>query len=166
MTAFAENTSVPVERSKAEIERMLSRYGADQFASGWRDSFASVMFRAQGRFVRFELRMPSRTDKRFTHGESRHRPPQPVKLSDDEAYKRWEGECRRLWRALCLVVKAKLEAVTSGISTFEEEFLAHLVLPDGGTVGRWLLPQIETAYASGKMPLALPMLPAPEVPRG
>ena len=32
--------------------------------------------------------------------------------------------CRQRWRALLLVIKAKLEAVTAGISTVETEFLA------------------------------------------
>ena len=43
----------------------------------------------------------------------------------------------------------------SGITTLESEFLANLVLPDGGTVGDWLAPQIDEAYATGRMP---PML--------
>ena len=31
-----------------------------------------------------------------------------------------------------------------GITNFEEEFLAHIVLPNGkGTVGDWLMPQID-----------------------
>ena len=55
-----------------------------------------------------------------------------------------------------MVIKAKLEAVESGISIFEEEFLAHLVLPDGKTVGQFMLPQVEAAYETGKMPKLLP----------
>jgi hypothetical protein len=40
---------------------------------------------------------------------------------------------------------------------FEEEFLACIVLPNGkGTVGDWLMPQIDKAYESGKMPAPLP----------
>ena len=35
--SFAEGPSVPIERSKAEIESMLVRYGAEQFVSGWGD---------------------------------------------------------------------------------------------------------------------------------
>ncbi len=56
-----------------------------------------------------------------------------------------------------LIIRAKLEAVESRITTFESEFLANLVLPDGGTVGEWLSPQIDEAYATGRMP---PMLAA------
>ena len=44
----------------------------------------------------------------------------------------------------------------SGITTLEEEFLAHMVLPDGQTVGQWLLPQVADAYDTHQMP---PMLP-------
>ena len=61
------------------------------------------------------------------------------------------------WRALLLVIKAKLEAVTAGISTIETEFLANIVLPDNTTAGEWMLPQIDRAYRSGEMP---PLLPA------
>lgn len=56
-----------------------------------------------------------------------------------------------------LIIRAKLEAVESRITTFESEFLANLVLPEGGTVGDWLAPQIDEAYATGRMP---PMLEA------
>lgn len=41
--------------------------------------------------------------------------------------KEWEQACRQAWRALALVIKAKLEAVDAGIVTFEEEFMAQIV---------------------------------------
>ena len=43
----------------------------------------------------------------------------------------WEQVCRQRWRALLLIIRAKLEAVASGITTLENEFLANIVLPDG-----------------------------------
>jgi len=61
-----------------------------------------------------------------------------------------------LWRALALVVKAKLEAVEVGISTFDEEFLSNIVLPDNTTVGAHMIPQVERSYLDGSMPLMLP----------
>lgn len=51
-----------------------------------------------------------------------------------------------------------MEAVEAGISEFEKEFLAHIVLPNGATVGQFMLPQIDTAYSTGRMPPMLPML--------
>ena len=55
-----------------------------------------------------------------------------------------------------LAIKAKLEAVEAGISSFEEEFLAHVVLPDGSTFGAWAKPQLAAVYAGGSMPALLP----------
>ncbi len=46
----------------------------------------------------------------------------------------------------------------AGITSFEEEFLAHIMLPDGTTVGEHTLPQVERAYLCGKMPTLLPGL--------
>lgn len=67
------------------------------------------------------------------------------------------AELRRRWRAPALVIKAKLEAVESGIRTFDEEFVADTVLPDGRTVAQWLLPQVDAAAVSGFMSALLPM---------
>jgi hypothetical protein len=48
-----------------------------------------------------------------------------------------------------MVVKAKLEAVESGIVTFEDEFLAQTVLPDNRTVGESVAEPIKRAYIEG-----------------
>ena len=55
------------------------------------------------------------------------------------------------------MIKAKLEAVSAGISTVASDFLANIVLPDNTTAGEWMLPRIEEAYRTGEMP---PLLPA------
>lgn len=72
----------------------------------------------------------------------------------------WWTANRQRWRALALVIKAKLEAVETGIVSFEQEFLPHLVLPNGGTVHEWLAPQMEAVYDKGVMPRLLPQLTA------
>lgn len=150
---YAKSTEVSVERSKAEIEQVLTRYGADQFAYGWNGERAMIQFRAQGRLIRFVLDLPDRASEQFWYTPSRRE-----RRSADAATKAWEQACRSRWRALLLVVKAKLEAVEAGIAEFEAEFLAHVVLPDGTTVGDWMAPQIEEAYSTGAMPSALPAL--------
>lgn len=161
--AYAENTSVPVERSRAEIESMLRKYGAAQFVSGWDAEKALIGFAAQGRHLRFVLKMPGANEKRFTH--TKHKGHYFEKVNPpDRVRALHEQEIRRLWRALALSIKAKLEAVESGIETFEEAFLPHIVLPDGSTVGQFMSPQLERAYASGEMPRLLPALPAPREP--
>ena len=68
----------------------------------------------------------------------------------------YEQAVRQRWRARALVVKAKLEAVETGITTCEEEFLSCIVLPDNSTVGDSMLPQVEHAYSTGEMPRMLP----------
>lgn len=155
MARYAESTSVSSDKSRAEIERTLERYGADQFMYGWESGQALVGFRMEGRMVRFVLPLPDKEDYRRTPGRGLER-------TQSQALEAWEQACRQRWRALALVVKAKLEAVESGITTFEDEFLAHIVLPDGQTAGAWLRPQIALAYDSGEMPRLLPMLPAPK----
>lgn len=150
MTRFAEATTVPADRSRAEIEKTLQRYGADQFMYGWETGRAVIQFRMNERNVRFIVPMPDPEDREFTHTPSRG-----TQRSPAQAEAAWEQATRQRWRALALVVKAKLEAVESGITEFEDEFLAHIVLPDQTTVASWLRPQIEKAYQSGKMPSML-----------
>lgn len=151
MTRYAENTTVSVESSRAEIERTLSRYGAVSFAYGWDQQRALIEFAVHNRRVRFVLPLPDRDDPAFTTYK-RGQFGSVQKRSPEEAIKRWEQACRQRWRALALAVKAKLEVVDVGISTFEDEFMAHVVLPDNQTVGQWLGPQIEAAYETGAMP--------------
>lgn len=60
MARYAADTSVAADRSRAEIEKTLIRYGADGFGYGWEGDRAVVTFRMGGRMVRFMLSMPSR----------------------------------------------------------------------------------------------------------
>jgi hypothetical protein len=145
---YAENTTVTSEKSRMEIERILTRYGADEFAYATRREVAVIQFTAEGRTVRFTVPLPDRADHAFTRtptGKTRSAPQQQA------AY---EQAVRQRWRALALVVKAKLEAVASGIVTFEQEFLPHILMPTGGTVYEQIAPSIATAYETGQ-PTAL-----------
>ena len=153
--AYAENTTVSAEKSRAEIERTLQRYGADQFMYGWDASKAMVGFRMQGKQIKFLLEMPDVKDRKYTHTERGKR------RIDSAIFKEWEKACRSRWRAMSLVIKAKLEAVDAGISLFENEFMASIVLPNGTTVGEFMLPQINKAYESKTMPPMLPLLMPP-----
>ena len=49
------------------------------------------------------------------------------------------------------MIKAKLEAVENSIATFEEEFLAHIVLPNDRTVADYVIPQVAAMYQTGHM---------------
>lgn len=135
---YARNTTVSCEKSKTEIEKTLVRYGATHFSYTTMPEGAVVQFIFSAKRIRFLVPMPARPDEK--------------KYGGPAAFRRWEKAQRQKWRALGLVIKAKLEAVASGICTFEEEFLAHIVLPNGQTTGQLMIPRIEEAYLRGQVP--------------
>jgi hypothetical protein len=122
VVSFAEGTIVPVERTRAEIERLLRAHGASQIGTDQDDragTFA-ITFTIKERRVRVARRVPT-----FRDVPPRRR----------IATNAWiEAETRRRWRAVLLLVKAKLEAVAGGDVLLEEEFLAHIVGPSGLTI--------------------------------
>lgn len=133
---------MPVDRSKAEIERILAKAGADQFSSGWTNEKAIIMFRMKERFIRIEMSMPVKGKAKNKKGWV---------LGEESLAK----ETRRMWRAMVLYVKAKLASIESGIVTFDDAFMAHIVLPNKQTVSQFISPQITEAYAHGNMPKTL-----------
>lgn len=150
MPKYAATTEVSSDRSRAEIERTLDRYGATKFMYGWDQDRAIVGFQISDRQVRFVLPMPDHADPEFT------RTPTGRARAETQVREAYEQAVRQRWRALNLVIKAKLEAVDAGIVTFDAEFLAHIVLPDGRTVSEDVVPKIEQAYANHQVPELLP----------
>jgi hypothetical protein len=112
---YARRTDVPAQRTRNALENDLRRWGASQLGFNLEPGRATVAFTLAGLAVRMTVALPAEPDA---------------------------AEERRRWRELYLVVKAKLVAVSAGISTLEREFLADAVVPDpaGGdtTVGALL----------------------------
>jgi len=149
MARYAQHTSVPADRSRAEIERALTRYGASGFGYSWErkevainpmpvygaktelHEFASIVFQFKARRIRLDVPMPS------------------AREAGSEA--KAEAAVRQRWRALLLVIKAKLEAVESRISSLEQEFLANIVTESGLTIGEHIVPQLSEAVRSGRL---------------
>ena len=150
MGKYASGTNVSSELSRLEIEKTLIRYGADNFAYAMTSGKALIGFTMYGRQIKFILPLPSKDEFKNT--------PTGRKRTENSQYEAWEQACRQRWRALNLVIKAKLEAVECGISIFEDEFMSNIVLPGGQTVGDFMKPQIEQAYINGEVPKMLPML--------
>ncbi|RLB68640.1 MAG: hypothetical protein DRH08_00270 [Deltaproteobacteria bacterium] len=147
---YAATTNVSVEKSRSEIERILQRYGCDDFAYRNNRKRAQIAFSMHGRMLRFDIVLPDPDSNEF------HTTPAGRKRRDKgAAYKAWEQACRQRWRALALVIKAKLEAVESGITSFEVEFMSHTIVPGGRVFHEIALPQIEEAYRTGELPLLL-----------
>ncbi len=105
---------------------------------------AIIGFIFNGLHYKIAIEMPKReTFSQTPTGRARKN------LAEDMAY---EQACRSKWRALLLVIKAKLEAVEQGVSTIEREFAADLIMGDGKT----LYSHLSKVLESGKLPKALP----------
>jgi hypothetical protein len=139
---YAQDTDVPVERSKAQIEQLLRAHGAERYASGWTREEDRIEFSMAGVRIRFTLPRP-RPEDHETTSSGRARP------KGDIARHVAKLE-RQRWRALQLVVRAKLEAVESGMAVFEQEFLAFVVTPwSDRTVGDILVPRLQAGDLRG-----------------
>lgn len=146
MADYASQTRVSVTNTRHDIERLLDDAGAEAFAFMKEGESAAIAFRMQGRNYVLKLRLPDRSDfMRTPTGRSRY---------DSEVQKFYEQAIRARWRALLLLLKAKLIAVADGVTTVEDEFLASAMLNDGQTVGQWAARN--PAALTGSGPLLLP----------
>lgn len=122
---YAVATTVPVQRTRAEIEELCLKNAATGFAYFTNAHGAMVAFEIGGLRLVFRLPLPN---------------------SDDAQ------DCRSRWRGLLLCIKAKFESVNRGVETFEEAFLAHVMTEDGRTVAEIAGPSIK-GIISGNVPL-------------
>lgn len=143
MAQFAKDTVVSPEKTLIEIQTTLKRYKAAKFAFGEDGKSLSIAFEMSGRRVRFAVPLP-------TYEDGRRQVNQFAKGEFDQ--KTFDQAVRQRYRALLLCIKAKLESVESGIETFDEAFMAQILLPSGETIGEWAVPHINIAYETGAMP--------------
>src|SRR5262245_16278764 len=114
MPRFAESTTVSPEKSRAEIEATVKRYGASSFYYGVEAHRAAIGFTIHGHTVQLNVPLPDPRDKRFTHVLRRG---ELVPRTDRQRLTVFDQEIRQRWRALLLLVKANLEAVELGLLT-------------------------------------------------
>lgn len=164
--AYAEGTSVTAEKSRAELDTLLSKHGATQRAimADDENEAAAVLFVLRERKYRLDIPMPKRstlpdpTKSDYNQGKGIDTPRGWARMGVEQR-KAWvnrdiDQRCRERWRAVVLLVKAKLELVRLGISTVEREFLSDLVLPNGRTVAATLEAQMREVL-SGTSPRLL-----------
>lgn len=133
MRAYAHGTAVPVDRTRTEIEHLLAKHKAGGFMYGSTEGKALLAFEMNGRRLRFLVPMPT----------------QSRSMNENKV----AAEKRRRYRALLLVLKAKLEAVTSGIVEFDVEFLPFIVVRGNETVADQMLPQLQSGgFDGGQLP--------------
>jgi len=144
---YAERTNVPVERSKGELERLLRRYGAEGYGTIWKAGVGTIVrFQIAGRPIQMKLASPVVSEKTPS---GRRRSPDQVEIAFEQAE-------RQSWRALLLIIQAKLEAIESKIASLDEEFLPYILLAGGETVADRMVPQIEAAIRGEQLPALLP----------
>lgn len=152
---YAATTTVPVAKTKTEIEETLARYGATGFGYMSQGRTNVVMFEMQGRRVLLRVTIPDPDSREMRYGAGGR------SLSERQRAARIAQVERQRWRALLLVIKAKLESVESRIESFDQAWLPHIVIPSTGqTYGDFAIPQLQDVYEHHELP---PMLPGARV---
>ncbi len=145
---YAASTDVVPERSVEEIRKYAQRRGAEEFTFAMGSRGGVVRFFIGGRPVQFVAEFPTDVDG------TKFRNKREVA----------EQEYARRWRVVLLKIKTAFEVWQEGEeSTVEEAFLAHLMLPDGTTVGQRAIEQLDGIY-EGRRP-SLDLVQA-ALPRG
>lgn len=143
--AFAENTTVPIEKSIAEITTMVRKAGAESIGQFQEPDKLVIFFALADRRIKFTIPLATKYDGALVARNG--------KIIDPKA--KIEQANRQKARALRLVVQAKLESVESGVETFEQAFLANIVLDGGQTVYERVAEPISLEYSTGKAGLLM-----------
>lgn len=129
MANYAARTTVSPENTQASIKKAIMGYGADEFGIAESRTQAMVTFKIEHLHVRVTIDLPEREGYRSESAT--------------------EQAVRQRWRALLLVIKAKLEAVDAGVSTLESEFLPFVVMADNRTLGEHIIPRLAEIVRPG-----------------
>jgi hypothetical protein len=140
--AYAASTSVPAGKSRVKIEDLVRAKGAKRIGTMRTHDSATVAFELNGYAIRFTLPMPTPENVR-----------NPKKKEPEALLRRRVDQLERTrWRALLLCIKAKFEAIESGIEVFEEAFMSHINVPGSGTVADDVIPKLEAMRSGRAMP--------------
>jgi len=140
---YAAGTSVSAEKSRAEIDTLLSKHGATHRGIQVDDhaNLAMVAFVVDGLKYRIDVPLPRPE-------EPKEKPRGWFNWKEDRRKqflaKEYDQKCRERWRAVVLLLKAKLELVRLGMSSIDREFASDLVLANGQTVFQRLSDQIRS----------------------
>lgn len=149
--SYATGTEVSVQKTRIEIEELLRKWKCERQATMLEPAKAVVYFQVKQWHVQFTMPLPTAAEA----AKQRDKRSGWRSLTTQQQERWLDQRHREKWRALLLTIKAKLVSVESGVESFEEAFLAHLVLPGGETVGQKALPAIAEAVKSGKPPVLM-----------
>jgi hypothetical protein len=152
---FAEDTAVPIERSRQEITALLREWDCTSIT--WGDNFelgAAALgftwrYEGQPYAVRFRLTMPTREQlekealelwpNQWHQGQKRSRAAYVERVLKNAP--------RAYHRLLLVKLKADLNAARAGLAKAEEIFLPWIIDQNGRTIGEIMLPQISSFAA-------------------
>jgi len=137
MSRYAKNTKVESRKSVEDIEKELSRFGATGFMYARKENRAAIAFEYDKRSIRMNLPLPGKDEYQFKYTLTGQETVPNIQT------KKWKQAIKQKWRALLLLVKAKLVGVEDGISTFETEFLPYLVTENGKTIAEEIVPNLD-----------------------
>ncbi len=165
---YASKTTVPVEKTKAEIETLLKQHGADQVMTAWESSRATIAFRIDRLAVRIYLPLPHINDFLYTERKNGYST-KTVERTPQQQQNQFDQAERQTWRAFLLIIKAKLEAVAAGVTSMEEQFLPHILLNGDTTIGDTIMPRLHDHIERGQLPSVFPShnsaIPLPPPPQ-
>lgn len=128
MSRYAKNTSVPIAKSRGEIQKLLRDWGCSRIS--WEDDYDEEEATLRFVWYRDEVPFPARFRLNLDPGEAM------TKTQHDQFQ-------RSSHRVLLIWIKAALNAVEAGLVSAEAVFLPWLEGYDGRTVAEVALPQIE-----------------------
>jgi len=132
-TKYAAGTTVPVNRSKADLEKICIKYGAKNFSVLQNDFLTAIFFKYHDRVYRFDMDMGKIKIAKTGN-----------QVNDK---KKFEAEERRRWRVMVITLKAMFESVENEVMDYELLFQPYTVLPDNTIIGHRISKQIDQLYA-------------------
>jgi hypothetical protein len=141
---YAEDTSVPVAKSRGEIDKILREWGAQgvQWTDDWARDLVQLRFlwTAGGSqyLARFDVQLPKHAEVQAAHPNAPARAQTILEQGQRSAH-----------RVLALWLKAAFNAVAAGIVDAETIFLPFLQGQDGATVAQVALPRLPKLLAGG-----------------
>ena len=153
---YANETQVPIARSRGQIDSLLRQWGVDGIQ--WTDDFRhdKVQLQFVWRYddndylARISVGLPTREDLEDEAIDGRTN-----RVSEKKLDKLMTERGKREHRLLLLFLKGALEAIEAGVISAEQLFLPYLVGADGRTVSEAVedrLPVLLSGAADNLLP--------------
>jgi hypothetical protein len=148
---YAEGTTVEVAKTKGEILSLLVSHGATHYGFATAPDGEIVVFKLYGRQYRFDVSQPTPEGMKADYLAGNDAWSAASSAARIDWKGRAAGEFRRRWRARLLWLKATLEFAEGDEAETARVLMPFLLLPGGATLAEIAEPQIQDAYATGRV---------------